>query len=214
MRNGVLFFLACFACPTAQGQPSRHRLSLGIELGWAVGGPGSGLERQLRDAGYDETSPCFPELGCSAPTAHPTRENPGGIVGVTLGFAIARKVALAAGYSNVSLGGSIGYAGSYILSDWDASMIWISTSWRPRSNIRLGAGPGWYRLENVPMAGALTRIGAVLEAGLENRTESRLFLSVTLRMHVIPAKDVDHGGLMLRPHWTHAAILAGAGVRL
>jgi len=77
-----------------------------------------------------------------------------------------------------------------------------------------------FRLRRVAYAApAFRRVnGAVeVEAGVELPGDRRLFLNLAVRAHLIPAKDVEHGGtvqLTLRPTWTHVAFLAGFGIHL
>jgi len=226
---GVGTLLLSTIATAAPGQrsapPTRieRRLSLILELGRPIGGPGGGLASQFRRLGYDETLPggCLPPFGCSGPIAHPTREGPSGVVGFAARLAIVSQLAIGAGYEKSLLGGAVGYNGSLggiVISDWDATISWVAVFWRPsdahRVGLHLGGGPGWYRLENQPMRLAVSRIGAMVEAAMELPADRRLFLYVAGRLHVIPAKDVDHQGVMLRPNWTHGAILAGLGLRL
>lgn len=55
------------------------------------------------------------------------------------------------------------------------------------------------------------------EAGVEVPADRRFFLKLAMRVHLIPAKDVEQAGtvaIALRPNWTHAALLAELGIRL
>lgn len=231
MRSAVILLLACLVPAALAGQSpddragrAPRRLSLVLELGGSLGGPGARLAAQLRRAGFDDTTPggCF--IFCTGPIAHPTQDGPGGAVGVTARFAIKGTVALGAGYTNTSLGGSIGYRanaasgfGDYVLSHWDATMGWAGVFWKPHPALRIGGGPGWYQLENVPLAFQVSQVGLMGEAGVEVPADRRLFLNLAIRVHFVPAKDVEHAGtvpITLRPNWNHAALLAGLGVRL
>jgi hypothetical protein len=232
MRSVVILLLACLMPAQLAGQssddrtrrPSR-RLSFVLELGGSVGGPAAGLAEQLRQAGFDDTTPggCF-FIGCSGPTPHPTQERPDGAVVLSARFAINRGLAVGVGYGNTSLGGSMGYRrdvesawGDYVLSHWDATILWAAAFWKPAPAFRLGGGPGWYRLENVPEGSKVSQVGLMLEAGAEAPANRRFFLDLAIRAHLVPAKDVEHGWTnptTLRPDWTHVTLLAGVGVRL
>lgn len=207
------------------GPPSR-RLSFVLELGPSFGGPSSGLADQLRVAGFDDTDPggCF-LIGCSGPTTHPTRESPGTAGGVAARFAISRQLVVGASYGNTSLGGSSGYradttalfGGRHIFSHWDATFFWAGAFWKPAPILRVGGGPGWYRLESISAGSEVSQLGLMVEAGLELPADRRFFLDLAIRGHFIPAKDVEHGSaepITLRPEWSHATLLAGLGFRL
>ena len=149
MRTSVILLLACLvpAQLAAQSPNDRvhrpaRRLSFVLELGGSLGGPGGGLVEQLRLAGFDDTDPggCF-FIGCTGPTAHPTQERPGGAVGLTVRYAISRSLIAGLGYGNTSLGGSMGYRtdtatvfGDYVLSHWDATVVWAAAFWKAGSN--------------------------------------------------------------------------------
>jgi hypothetical protein len=64
------------------------------------------------------------------------------------------------------------------------------------------------------MGNLVTGIGGMLEGGLENGANRSLSLSAGIRLHLIPTRDVDHGGLVLRPHWSYGAVSGGIGLRL
>jgi len=233
MRTAVTLLLACLVPTQLAGQSSdesarrpRRRLSFVFEVGRSFGGPGAGLVDQLRVAGFDDTDPggCF-LIGCSGPTAHPTHERPSGAAGLTARFAINHRLAVGVGYGNTPLGGSMGYradtasvfGGDYIFSHWDVTFAWAAAFWKPAPALRLGGGPGWYRLENTPEGSKVSQIGLMVEAGAELPADRRFFLDLAVRAHLIPAKDVDHGWtdpLTLRPTWSHVTLLAGIGVHL
>lgn len=231
MRTAIIFLLALWPAslvgqnPDDRSGPPRRRLSLVLELGASFGGPASSLAEQLSLAGFDDTNPggCF-LIGCSEPTAHPTQESPAEAVGLIARFAVSRQLVLGAGYGNTSLGGSMGYRadtasvfGDYVFSHWDATIIWAGAFWRPAPALRLGGGPGWYRLENIPEGSKVSRIGLMIEAGAELPADRRFFLDLAVRAHLIPPTDVEQGRtapVTLRPTWSHVALLAGLGVRL
>jgi len=232
MRSAVILMLACVLpaalagqSPGGQVRRAQRRLSLVLEVGGSLGGPGAGLAAQLRRAGFDATTPagCL-LIFCSGPIPHPTQESPGGAVGLTVRFAVSGTLAVGAGYGTTSLGGSIGYRandgsgfGDYVLSDWHATTAWAGGFWKPHPALRLGGGPAWYQLENVPMGITVSQAGLVGEAGVEVPADRRLFLNLAVRVHLVPAKDVEHSRtvpITLRPNWTHAVLLAGLGVRL
>ena len=232
MRSVVILLLACLVPAQLAGQSSDarahrvpRRLALLLELGGTVGGPAAGLVEQLRQAGFDDTRPggCF--IFCSGPTAHPTHDGPDGpAVGLTARFAISRRLVVGAGYGKTSLGGSMGYRadttsilGDYVLSHWETTIAWAAAFWKPHPAFRLGGGPGWYRLENIPEGSKISQVGLMVEVGAEVPANRRFFLDLAVRAHLVPAKDVDHGlsePTTLRPNWTHAMLLAGFGVRL
>jgi hypothetical protein len=61
----------------------------------------------------------------------------------------------------------------------------------------------------------------MVEAGAEVPADSRFFLNLAIRAHLIPAKDIVYEpdmfrtvAVTVRPKWTHASFLAGLGVRL
>ncbi len=65
----------------------------------------------------------------------------------------------------------------------------------------------------------VSRVGLMGEAGAELPANRRFFLNLGVRVHLVPATDVEHGyidsvPITLRPNWTHAALLAGLGIRL
>lgn len=136
-------------------------------------------------------------------------------------FDLTRKVAVALGrYGwNHPLGGAVGYrlngtVGEYAFSDWTVRATWLELAWKPVRMVHLGAGPGWYELEDGPHD--LHRFGAVLEAGLEPQTEGRWFLDLNARYQLVPTTDVRYttvSTLILRPRWTHLALTVGAGYR-
>ena len=230
MRRAVLF-LASFLLPSvlagqspdSRGSRPQRRLSLVLEMGGSVGGPGTGLATQLRRAGYDATWPggCF--IWCGGPITHPTQESPSVAVGLTARFAISRTLAVGAGYGTTSLGGANGYQangsglGDFVLSDWEAKTVWAAAFWKPYPALRLGGGPGWYQLDNVPTRLRVSQVGLMGEAGADLPAGRRFFLNLAVRVHFVPAKDVVHEGtttITLRPNWTHASLLAGLGIRL
>jgi hypothetical protein len=230
MRSIVVLVLMCLVPAVVAGQspdrrvpPAPRRFSLVLELGGARGGPGAGLAEQMRKAGFDDTSPggCF--FGCIGPIDHPEQAGAGGATGLTARFAISDPVAVGAGYGHTSLGGSTGYRakagsefGDYVFSSWEATMMWAGVFWRPGSDLRLGGGPGWYRLEDGE-GFSVSRIGLMGEVGLEAPAARRFFLNLAIRGHLVPAKDVAQGWtvpITLRPKWSHVALLAGLGVRL
>jgi len=232
MRPAVILLLICLLPSSLVGQSSDdrarrpgRRLSFVLELGGSFGGPGAGLADQLRVAGFDDTHPggCF-LIGCSGPTAHPTQEKPGGAVGLTVRFVVNRSLVVGVGYGNTSLGGSMGYRtdttsvfGDYVFSHWDATIVWAAAFLKLAPAFRLGGGPGWYRLENIPEDSKVSQIGLMIEAGAELPANRRFFLDLAVRGHLIPAKDVEHGRtdpITLRPNWSHITLLAGVGVHL
>lgn len=146
MRSTVIVVLACLV-PSALAARSPddpvgrapRRLSLVMEFGGSLRGPGAGLAVQLRQAGFNHTSPriCFFSL-CAGPTAHPTQDRPGVTAGLTASFSISGTVAVGAGYGDAPLGGATGYRadadsglGDYVLSSWDATMWWVGAFWCP-----------------------------------------------------------------------------------
>ncbi|KPK80916.1 MAG: hypothetical protein AMS25_08270 [Gemmatimonas sp. SM23_52] len=149
-------------------------------------------------------------------------------MGLTARFAISGAVAVGAGYSNTSLGGSMGYranaeppgwfSGEHVISHWDATMAWVGAFWKPHPAVRLGGGPGWYQLENYDArAVKVSQVGLMVEVGAEVPAARRFFLDLAIRLHLVPAKNVEHGRtvpITLRPNWTHAALLAGLGLHL
>jgi len=125
MRSVAVLLVACLLLAPLAAQSSDERvgnaprrLSLVLELGPSVGGPGAGLAAKLRQAGFDDTSPegCF--IFCSGPTAHPTQEGPGAARALTARVALSGTVAIGVGYGNTSLGGSIGYRASASVGDY------------------------------------------------------------------------------------------------
>lgn len=232
MRATIIFLLTALWPAALLGQnpdnrsgPPSRRLSLIVQFGPSLGGPASGLAEELRLAGFDDTNPggCF-FIGCSGPTAYPTQESPTAAAGLTAHFALSRRLVIGAGYSNTSLGGAAGYRadtasvfGDFVFSHWDATIVWAGAFWRPAPALRLGGGPGWYRLENVPEGSKVSQVGVMVEVGAELPAYRRFFLDLAVRAHLIPTKDVAHGGtepVTLRPTWSHVALLAGLGVRL
>ncbi len=232
MRSVVILLLACLVPAQLAGQisdarahPAPRRLALVLEFGRSVGGPGAGLVEQLRVAGFDDRTPrlCLWDL-CSGPTVHPTQEAPGAVVGLTARFAISRGLVVGAGYGNTSLGGSMGYRadttsilGDYVASHWETTVAWAAAFWKPHPAFRLGGGPGWYKLENIPQSSKVSQVGLMVEGGVEVPTNRRFLLDLAVRAHLVPAKDVEHGRsepITLRPNWTHVMLLAGFGVRL
>ena len=220
---------------TPEGQPIRRarRLTLALERGGSLGGPAAGLAAQLRAAGFDDTSPpagCF--IWWCTGTPHPRKQGPGLSADITAHFAVSGTLAVAAGYGWADLGGSLGYravpgsvfGGESVHSVWEATMGWVAAFWRPPPPpsltgapppvpIRLGAGPAWYRLQNINTE--VSRLGLMVEAGAEPPANRRFFLNLAARVHLIPSRDVEHPGpVVLRPRWTHASLLLGGGVRL
>jgi hypothetical protein len=200
------------------GRPPVRRMSIALEIGQAVGGPSGSLASQLRKAGYDQPSPggCFFVL-CADPHSTPTQQGPGMAVGLTARYRARSAIAVGVGYQKVSLGGAIGYNDAFVLSDWDATTAWSAVYWMPPSSGRLsgflGGGAAWHRLENVPRNFAVSQIGLVVDAELERSGKGRLFYYLDARVHVVPPKDVDSDGLILRPPWSHGVILLGLGLR-
>jgi len=207
---------------TVSAARPRHRLSLTVELGGTFTGPSSGLAEQLRDTGFDDTSPggCL-FIFCGGPHAHPTEENPGVAAALTARYAVTPSLAVGLGTATASLGGATGYRGTpesfgdYVFSDWESRVLWGGVFWRPLPSIRLGGGPGWYRLKDMESApNSVGRVGLVLEAGTELPANRLLFLSLTIRGHLVPTTDVPYHDVVLRPSWSYLTISAGLGFHL
>ena len=208
---------------TVSAARPRHRLSLTVELGGTFTGPSSGLAEQLRDTGFDDTSPggCL-FIFCGGPHAHPTEENPSVAAALTARFAVTPSLLVGLGTARASLGGATGYRGApefffgdYVFSDWESRVLWGGVLWRPLPIIRLGGGPGWYRLEDAEYGSIpVGRAGLVLEAGAELPANRLLFLSLTIRGHLIPTTDVPYHDIVLRPSWSYLTISAGLGFHL
>lgn len=207
------------------GRPFGKRLSVVVQLGPSVGGPAASLARQLREAGYDDPHPGGCLFGfCADPSPRPTKEGAGWYVGLEGRFAVTETVAAVAAYGNTALGGSMGYRavpgsifGESVHSHWDANSLWAGALWTPVPALRVGGGPAWYRLENLPMHVTVHRIGGAAEVGVDIPTGSRFFFDLTARLYVVPTRNVEHGrteSITLRPTWTHGSLVAGLGLRL
>ena len=205
---------------TVSAARPRHRLSVTVELGGTFTGLSSGLAEQLRDAGYDDPSTCF--LFCSGSIAHPTEQNPSVATALTARFAVTPSLLVGLGTARASLGGATGYRGApesffgdYVFSDWESRVLWGGVFWRPLPIIRLGGGPGWFRLKDMEQVpNSVGRAGLVLEAGAELPANRLLFLSLTIRGHLIPTTDVPYHDIVLRPSWSYLTISAGLGFHL
>lgn len=107
-------------------------------------------------------------------------------------------------------------------STWEHRTWWAGAFWTPHPRLRIGGGPAWHQLRgrfgvtegDVVEQADVSRFGLTGEAGVALGVESRLFLDLALRGYLIPSTDVDHGEITLRPGWSNATVLVGAGVRL
>lgn len=235
VRVGMVLVMVSVALPPApvsaqqpgeEGGSRPGKIGLVLELGRVVGGPALGLVRQLREAGYDDTSPggCS-FFGCHDGIPHPRRNGPGGVGGLTARVSLKPSMAVALGYSSASLGGADGYrrgadvlSNAYAFSNWDALSFWVAGFWKPAPVMRLGGGPAWVRLNNSPQPIGVSRLGAVGEFGIEvPAPRSGFFLNLAVRYHHVPSADVVHGRdserITLRPDWTHSVVSGGLGWR-
>jgi hypothetical protein len=131
---------------------------------------------------------------------------------------IGGRLAVGASYgSRGELGGATGYNGTgYAYSYWDVKrMVWAGVFWKPIPAVRLGGGPGWYQVRD-ESSKTISRVGGVVEGGVEAPVEGRFVMNLAVRVHVIPTTNVPLAGttLALRPNWTHGSFLLGLGIRL
>ncbi len=234
MRARTIVMVAFLIPPALWGQSpderadrTTRRLSIALEWGGSVGGPGAGLVTQLREAGFDDRTPesCF-FIFCTPATDHPTEEGSGIGVGITARYAIGPRLAVGAGYGDRPLGGATGYRdaagtnspfGDRVVSHWSAKAVWAAAFWRPYPTVRIGGGPNWHRLTTGEQGSSVSRAGLMGEVGLDAPAGRRLFVDLAIRGHLVPPTDVEHSGtvpITLRPDWSHVLFLIGLGVRL
>jgi hypothetical protein len=196
--------------------------SVATSIGAVRGGPSAGLSEQLSDLGYagEYYTGCGGfgvPLGlsdCDPTTKYPIQSDPGVVKSIAVRVALTRRVALGGGYAwEEDLGGAAGWD---ISSVWNATGLWAAAFWT-LPPLRIGGGPGWYRLERqyaYDHPQVIARFGLIGEVGLEIPSDSRIFLDLAMRGHLLPTTDVDHDAIViLRPNWSHIALIAGLGMR-
>jgi hypothetical protein len=212
----------------AQAGPGRlgdaaGTLSFSLELGPTRGGPTSGLVEELTRAGYDETieGGCSNSLGfesCISTQTHPAKSAPGTAASITARWTASRRWSMGASLGFVGLGEANGYrGGSYLRLAYTAREIWIAGYWQPLPWTYVGGGPAWYHLRESNSQTAVSRWGAVGEAGVDVPLERWVHLRVGARAHFVPSTDVQtlhRLPIAIRPNWSHVNLFAGIGIRL
>jgi hypothetical protein len=200
----------------AQVTPTPHRVSLALEVGPAIGGPGSSLITQMTIAGYGDTRPaaCGGYIKvCWQTQDYPRRRDSG--IGWTVTAQIDRssRLGLRAGYGLISLGGAEGfdlrgvdpyspYPGEWLSSAWDAQGTFVEVVLRPRPHLSWSGGPSLYRLKPrlggrggaaAPTPSAVSRMGITsrINITMPRMTRSRFYLNLGMRGHLIPSTNVE-----------------------
>jgi hypothetical protein len=211
--------------------PTAHRLAITLEFGGVLaGGPMGELVPQLADAGLDATGTeacgSFFGLFPLCPQGeHPTRERAAAVVNLSARYLVSNQWSVGVGTGITDLGGSVGYDGqiSTVHSTWRSTTTWAAGYWYPRRWLRVGGGPGWYRLKDgEPSSRDPSRAGLMGELGIEGSSNRRLALDLSLRWHLIPGTDVAYAPsyvatfepFVTRVGWSHLALHGGIGIRL
>jgi hypothetical protein len=223
---------SCIGLPPTSGEaPSDERLerrvSLALRINTPFGVHQSGLEDQLRDAGFDDNSPRSCLFGsCSGGHAHPREIDTAVGLGIAGRLAVRRRIAVGAEFGWTNIGGSRGYRddgslfGTFISSSWMMKTGSGCIFFTPNRRIRFGGGVSvhFLRGDGVREGGqdTLTRVGGVLEAGVEIPI-FHAFVDVVVQYHAINSKDIEYGnadvGVVLRHKWSYASADIGLGYR-
>lgn len=215
---------------TAHGGWLRHRISLCAAIGSTSTALAGNLADEIEAAGFGDTTPGGCGLFfCGGPVSHPTKEDPQATSAVSLRFLVRPDIIAGIGFSSTTLGGATGFqdnasGGILLNSDWESKAFWIVGFWTPNSVVRVGGGPSFYSLRGrgywdyIPRESKISRIGAVLEAGLEFPHKRWYFVDLAARFHYVPGKDVEHGDgsstLSFRPSWSYGVATVGIGIRI
>ena len=228
MRTVTFLLIGAVLAPTGlrgqdPGDAPHRSVSIVLGMGAALNGPASGLVDQLREAGYDERSPCF--IFCSGSTSHPTEAPPEVAVSVAAHLRVSRPLIVAGGLSRAALGGSTGYRQEgfdWIFSHWSTSTAWVGAFWSAYPGVRVGGGPAVFRMsdDGIDEKHEVSKLGLMGEAGVEYPSNRRFFVDLAVRIHAVPSEDVVYTSrasgnvVTLRPNWTHVQVLVGFGIRL
>jgi hypothetical protein len=166
----ILAPVTAFADDEPSSASAEPRWRFQAWTGFLPGNPGSGLEDQLRGAGFGVgTSAGGCLFGCSTSRNYPYTNKGYFPWGLELGYRLRPALTLSGIAARTELGTTTGAnaEGAHLYLDRSVQTYAVLASWTPTDRLRIGAGPAMHRLQldPRPLEGdtRTTRFGALVD---------------------------------------------------